>query len=397
MAKHKGLYKRGQTWWMSYAGPDGKIRRESARTADFRDAGVKLTQRKNEVLAGRDPLAAQRIKPHTFKELKERYLEWCEHQKSYPSKKKFMKHLEKIFGNIPLKAFNTMVVEKWQGEKLKVNKPATVNRHLEVLKHSFKKAHEWEMVDEETVKRVRRVKLIPENNRRLRYLSKEECQGLIKACDENKRLNHLQPIVILALNTGMRKEEMLSLEWEKHVDLRHGFILLDKTKNGERRQIPINQTLREALQGIVRRLDSPYLFVDSQGRRFGDVRNAFTTALKKVEIERCDGCKHERQRTELKTPGNCPLCGEEMRRYGGIRDFRFHDLRHTFASHLVMAGVDLMTIKELLGHKTLTMTLRYAHLAPAHAAKAVRILEEVMGSSAQKVHNPEEKGLTVNG
>jgi len=100
-------------------------------------------------------------------------------------------------------------------------------------------AVEWEIVDEGTLKRIRRVKLLPENNQRLRYLMKEECQALIQACSP-----HLKPIVITALNTGMRRDEILSLEWERHVELTHGVILLNKTKNRNQRGIPINLTLR---------------------------------------------------------------------------------------------------------------------------------------------------------
>lgn len=192
------------------------------------------------------------------------------------------------------------------------NKPATVNRLLSTLKHMFTKAVEWDMVGEETLRKVRKVKRLPENNRRLRYLSKEECQALINGCSA-----HLKPIVITALNTGMRKEEILLLEWDKHIDLKHGFILLDKTKNGERRKIPINQTVRFTLQKMIRRVDTPYVFTDEEGSRFKNVKRSFKSALTKA----------------------------------GIKDFHFHDLRHTFASHLVMAGIDLTTVKELLGHK----------------------------------------------
>lgn len=384
MARQKGIYKRGAVYWIRYAGPDGRIRRESTGSKSIRDAETKLVQRKNEVLEGRDPTAAKRIKNHTFRELKEHYLRWCEKQRSYESKKKFMKHLEAEFGNVPLKAFNTRLVEEWQSRRLQKNKPSTVNRHLEVLKHSFKKAFEWEMVHEEAMMKVRRVRLVPEHNRRLRYLSHAECGALIETCRQNRRLNHLAPILVTALNTGMRKEEILSLRWDAHVDLKHGFILLDKTKNGERREIPINQTVREALQGIVRRLDVSFVFVDGRGRRFKDVRNSFTTALDKVEVDKCPGCNHENPATDRKAAGPCPDCGEKMRRVKGIRDFRFHDLRHTFASHLVMAGVDLTTVKELLGHKTLTMTLRYAHLAPAHKVKAVEVLDKEVRNMAAK-------------
>lgn len=395
MARQKGIYKRGGIYWLCYAGPDGRIRRESTGSRSIRDAETKLTQRKSEVLEGRDPLAARRIKNHAFKEFQEHYLKWCEKQRSYPSKKKYMKHLVEEFGNVPLKAFNTRLVEEWQSRRLQKNKPSTVNRHLAVLKHSLKKAFEWEMVPEEVVAKVRRVKLVPEHNRRLRYLSHAECEALIKTCQENRRLNHLKPILITALNTGMRKEEILSLRWGAHVDLKHGFILLDKTKNGERREIPINQTLREALRAIERRLDCSFVFADGCGRRFKDVRNAFTTVLKNIEVEKCPGCNHERTRTDGRTPGKCPQCGDNIRRVKGIKDFRFHDLRHTFASHLVMAGVDITTVKELLGHKTLTMTLRYAHLAPAHKVKALEVLEGARGS--QLLHNPEKKDLTGSG
>jgi integrase len=107
---------------------------------------------------------------------------------------------------------------------------------------------------------------------------------------------------------------------------------------------------------MVRRLDVPYLFYDRvTGKPLQNVKRSFNTALRKAKI----------------------------------RDFRFHDLRHCFASHLVMAGVDLTTVKDLLGHKSITMTLRYAHLAPSHKVNAVNVLDAALSenSTAQKVHN----------
>ena len=100
--------------------------------------------------------------------------------------------------------------------------------------------------------------------------------------------------------------------WDRHVDLKHGFILLDNTKNGERREIPINQTLKALFQSLTRRIEVPYVFYDpATGKHYKDMKKSFTTACRKA----------------------------------GIRDFHFHDLRHTFASQLVMAGVDLTTVK----------------------------------------------------
>jgi len=252
----RGIYKRGRIYWIRYAGLDGKIIFESTGSTKFRDAEALLYKRKEEIRQGRQP-QVKRIANYSFNELASEYLKWAERQRSYRSKKGFVAQLVNVFGNLPLRQFNTRLIEQYQTERLQAgNKHATVNRLLATLKHMFTKAVEWEMVEEETLKRVRKVKLLPENNRRLRYLSKEECQKLIDACDP-----HLRPIVITALNTGMRKAKILNLRWDQ-VDLKHGFILLEITKNGERREIPINHTLRKTLMALPRCLDTPYVFFD---------------------------------------------------------------------------------------------------------------------------------------
>jgi integrase len=146
----------------------------------------------------------------------------------------------------------------------------------------------------------------------------------------------------------MRKSEILTLKWDD-VDLRHDLITVRNTKNGEPRRIAINGTLRETLSNIMRRLDVAYVFFDcATGKPYGNVMKSFSTACRR----------------------------------SGITDFHFHDLRHTFASQLVMAGVDLTTIKELMGHKTMAMTLRYSHLAPKHMAAALEILDQVLNENS---------------
>jgi len=369
-----GLYKRKDSpnWWMSFR-IKGRRVFETTGTANRKLAQKIHAKRLTEILEGRWSVnEKERSSKALFKELAEEYVLWSCKQKGFRAKENIIGILVKVFGNYPLGAITTRHIERYQAKMLARGRaPATANRHLATLKHMFTKAVDWEMAVDEDLKRVRRVKLLPENNRRLRYLSRVESEALVKASEP-----HLRPIVITALNTGMRKGEILSLEWERHVDLRHGFILLDVTKNGQRREIPINRTLREALQRIVRHIKSPYVFTSQKEKMYVEIKRSFRTACKRAEWERCLKCNYEREKTDTGAILACPHCGDEMKCMRGIRDFRFHDLRHTFASHLVMAGVDLMTVKELLGHKTLTMTLRYAHLAPGHKVRAVEVLDK---------------------
>ena len=355
----KGLYRRGKVWWIRYAGLDGRIIRESSGFTKFKPAENLLISRRQAVKEGKQP-EVKRIGNHVFNELAEAYLKWAERQRSFKSKKLFIDQLKCQFGNLPLRRFNSMLLEQFQAERLqRGNKPATANRLIATLKHMMTKAVGWDLVEEEVLKRVRKAKLLEENNRRLRYLSKEECQKLIEESDR-----HLRPIIVTALNTGMRRSEILNLRWE-NIDLNHNFILLDQpmTKNAERREIPINSTLRETLGELFRgtetrprRIDIPWVFYDpATGNPYQNVKRSFASACRRAKI----------------------------------RDFHFHDMRHTFASHFVMAGVDVTTVKELLGHKTLTMTLRYAHLAPSHKVKAVGILDNAL--NGQPAYKPQEE------
>ncbi|MCK4418022.1 MAG: site-specific integrase [Candidatus Latescibacteria bacterium] len=162
-----------------------------------------------------------------------------------------------------------------------------------------------------------------------RYLTKEECRALLAQCPP-----HLYPIVLTALNTGMRKGELFNLMWED-VDFWKGIITVRNrkefhTKNYENRTIPMNDLLWRTLRELPQNSTSLYVFENKSGRSYDDLKRSYHTAVKKA----------------------------------GLGHARFHDLRHTFASHLVMAGVDLRTVQALMGHKTVQMTMRYSHLAP---------------------------------
>jgi integrase len=200
------------------------------------------------------------------------------------------------------------------------------------------KAVEWGMLEVSPFKRGKSL-MFKENNERLRFLTEEEIKPLLSAC-----LPHLRPIVETALLTGMRAGELLSLRWDQIVN---GMIYLKDTKSNKPRQIPISERLEQVLKEVRRRhqLKSPYIFCNKEGNRFNDLRASFKSACRKT----------------------------------GIVDFRFHDLRHTFASHMVMRGVGLRAVQELLGHCDMKLTMRYAHLAPGHLRDSINVLNDLGG------------------
>lgn len=341
MRRTKGLYKRGNIYWMCYK-VKGKLYRESTGKDKQKEAEYVLSCRRKDIEEG--GLPDTRRPNFKFVELAKEYLKWAERQRSFKDKKVWIRQLIEVFGNLEVKDLNTRLIEQWQSKRLKHSKPSTVNRVLATLKHMVNKGVQWQMATETTLTQVRNVKLLEENNKRLRFLSVEECQRLIDCCHI-----HLKPIVIVALDTGMRRGEIFNLKW-KQVDLNHGFILIDTSKNGERREIPIDGTLDKLFNSIPHSLESVYVFTGKDGNSYKSIERSFSTVLRRA----------------------------------GILDFRFHDLRHTFASHLVMNSVDLPTVKELLGHKTLNMTLRYSHLAPEHKARAAEILDEALCKNEPK-------------
>ncbi|MFC1699909.1 tyrosine-type recombinase/integrase, partial [Candidatus Omnitrophota bacterium] len=264
-----------------------------------------------------------------------------------------IKCLKSYFSGKHLYEITQLSVEKFKVERAKEVKPATVNRALARLKSIFNKAIDWGKF--KGINPVKGVKFFKEDNKRLRYLEKEEIAKLLKNCR-----GHLKPIVILALNTGMRKGEILNLKWQD-IDFRRGIIHLYMTKNDEKREIPMNEAVKTALLKVRKNPDSSYVFNRYNNKPFLNVRKSFWTALEK----------------------------------SGIINFRFHDLRHTFASHLVMSGVDLNTARELMGHKSLEMTLRYSHLSPDHKKRAVGILGKRMDTIWTPEDNKQEDPKTA--
>lgn len=219
--------------------------------------------------------------------------------------------------------------------------PATTNRYLAALSHAFTIAvKEWGWVDSNPVQKVRKPK---EPRGIVRFLSDDERGRLLAAAKESKN-QYLYLIVVLCLSTGARKMEVMGLEWDD-VDLNRCVITLHETKNGERRVLPIAGRALELLEqhAKIYRRNSGLVFPNQhRPDKPIDIRAAWENALKRAEI----------------------------------KNFRFHDLRHSAASYLAMNGASMAEIAEVLGHKTLQMVKRYAHLSEAHTAKIVAKMNE---------------------
>lgn len=222
--------------------------------------------------------------------------------------------------------------------------PATVNRYLAVLSHAFTIAvREWEWAEDNPVLKVSKRK---EPRGRVRYLEEDERERLLIACQKSIQ-PLLFPAVILSLGTGARQGEILSLQW-KDVDLTKGVITLHETKNDERRSVPLTGHPLDTIKELRRNHPTVFqwVFPGQGGRRPIDLRTPFIKALKEAEIE----------------------------------DFRWHDLRHCTASYLAMNGATLVEIAAVLGHKTLDMVRRYAHISPQHTAGVIaRMNEKIFG------------------
>jgi integrase len=253
---------------------------------------------------------------------------------SYVATKSQVTPLCQVFGDRQLSEMTPLIVDGYISQRQRSSNPrpstATWWCYVTCLK-----AMAWGKVLDNPLAHIKPLRV---NNRRLQYLSQEEMDRLRARSDEV-----LSPLLITALHTGFRRGELFHLTWQD-VDFKLGVIRVLQTKNGERREIPMTNTLRATLQQLPRRLSSDYVFPGKTGHGLVDIRKCFHRALQDA----------------------------------GIKGFVFHDLRHTFASHLVMAGVDLMTVKEFLGHKDIKMTLRYAHLAPDYKRAAITQLDTYM-------------------
>ncbi|MBN2416790.1 tyrosine-type recombinase/integrase [bacterium] len=327
--------KPGGIFYLDYT-YNGRRIKESAGTRSRREAEKCLHSRMGDIVQGKFNLESRKPAPTLF-EFSEQYVEWARQNKKHSSwvrDENSLKRLLPVFGTERLTKINPFMVERYKIDRKARVQPATINREVSLLKRMLNLAVEWDIISKNPIKKVKKLK---EPAGPVRFLEAREMRKLIDACEPP-----FQWIVITALNTGMRKMEVVNLTWPQ-VDLARGLITLTATKNGETRHLPINRTLQTMFQEIPR--VSNFVFAKKDGNPYVNINKAWTVAREKSGV----------------------WC-------------RFHDLRHTFASHLVMNGVDLMTVKALLGHKTLAMVQRYAHLSGEHKMKAVSTLDALLSA-----------------
>ena len=308
-----GLVKRGDTWWMSFMFEGRQVRR-STGTGDRRLAEAILGKIKYQIVEGRF-LEKPKEENRTFFELMDRFsTEHAVKRLSYPRLLIHVRHLRLFFGDSPLDQVTPKRIVAYKNKRYGDGvKPATINRELATLKKAFNLARrEWEWCSDNPVTRVSMEK---ENNARDRWLTRYEEARLLSTASE-----WLQDIVVFAVNTGLRTGEILALTWGA-VDFSRRTLAVLRSKNGERRTIPLNRTVLELLgkRMKARPFSTELVFWSETGTQLDgpNLRRAFRLIVKK----------------------------------SGLDDFHFHDLQHTFATRMVQAGVDLYKVQRLLGHK----------------------------------------------
>jgi integrase len=374
------IRKRGSTYQIDYFDPTGKRVRKSFKKR--KEAEAELGKRVS-LKAENRYLDVKKDYTTTLEELVAKYRENYGHQTSFRTWKQYvLKDFEAHFGKESLlsRVQYVDIVTYLNGRKNMITKnkglrkASTINREVSCLHHLFSEGVSWDMLEKSPFDKGKTL-LSKESNKRVRYLEEGEIQKLLAECPK-----HVQRVVVCALNTGLRRGEILRMKWAD-IDTRAGQIYIGKTKTGEPRYVPINDDLAGLLKEI-RREQGP------------GTEHVFTFAKSEHKLKGKEPVRARKGPAPVpeaiknpKTAFNAAL------RRAGIRDFKFHDLRHTFASHFVMRGGSLKELQEILGHETMTMTLRYAHLSPEHKKKAVNLLNGLTAPAhsadvSQNVTNP---------
>lgn len=323
------VFLRGDSWVIEYRKPDGRLKRESVGKQ-----GVATKTMAREILRKKEhqiKLGQYDMLDTVIPTLKEFSVEYLKHGKEVVKKRSWYrdeygsKHFLELFGGRKLSEITPKDVDDYKLIRLKIVAAATVNRELQIIRHLFNLAKRWKKFFCENP--VSEAKLLSVNNQKERILTYEEQGKLLGLCNP-----YLKPILIAALNTGMRKSEILTLKWI-NVDLDNGLITIEhaNTKTKTIRRIPINSAFRKLLlEQKLKSSSNEFIFLSQNGspyKRHDSLKGAFERLCKKANIV----------------------------------GLRFHDLRHTAATRMIEGGASIVAVSKILGHTDIKMTMRYTH------------------------------------
>jgi len=332
------IYKRENVWYLSFYLNGKRVRKKIGKSKKL--AG--LAREEVEVKIAKNELGWEEVKNPSFYDFKNEYLKYLKANTkptTYIRYRKALQHFIDFLKNHDsfspkLSQISFQLIEEYKQRRIKLVKPLTVNVELKVLKAMYNLAIKSRCARENPVNKV---SFYREVEKKPKFLKKEEIELLL----ENS--NDLYPILYTFLKTGLRKSELINLNWED-IDFQRKCIRIESkeswyTKTGNSREIPVEDDFLEMLGNLPKNCE--YVFVNTKGRKYDYHLNERTKKL-----------------------------GKRI----GIKNLTLHTLRHTFISHLVMNGVDLVTVKELAGHSDIKTTMRYAHLTPEHLRKSINKL-----------------------
>jgi integrase len=337
MGVYKVKGKKGDSWYINISVEGRRIRK---RVGTKRDAENALAAIKADILRGEYRFKKDR--KIRFEDFAKEYLEYAKtNKKSWKRDELCLKTFVPFFGNMLLSKITPLHIEKYKRMRLDEVKPGTVNRELACLKHMFTIAEKFRKFEDKNP--VKEVKFLQERQYVMKILDSEGIKRLVNAATDP-----LKPILIIALNTGMRKGEILNLKWND-VDFISHYIHIKESKSNIMRKIPMNSVVAAALKGIKREND--FVFPSTKTKEpITDVFQSFKRACREASI----------------------------------KDLRFHDLRHTAATLMITGGIDLVTVSQILGHSDIKMTMRYAHPTPENKRRAVDVLALIFGSGQEE-------------
>jgi integrase len=325
------IYKRGRIWWIDFYDQNRNRVQESTHSSNRRDAEHLYALRRSEVLRNvyRPPTQI------SLEDFGKRYMEHAKaNKRSWLRDQQMLQHMQNFFGQARLLSeIRPSDIEDYKLHRRKEVSGSTVNRELALLKRMFNLAQAWDLFQE--LNPVKKVKFFREFNTGLRVVSPEEEEKIIRHAAP-----YVQDLVRFALNTGLRVGEIFSLRWS-NVDLKRKLISVFAPKTSKVREVPLSEDGFKVLQAWWMGKKSEFVFYNPDtGKPFVDLKAGLSVACRKA----------------------------------GVNGVSWHTLRHTLASRLVNRGVDIVTVKELLGHSSITVTMRYAHTNLAAKRAAVEAL-----------------------